>query len=868
MAAVTDYDTFSRPDFDPNDYANAILAGEPYPAPPKTPLPRSSKVILDLPKEDISLVLEKLNIGIDDVAKQLRIVVTNHHEALLVQALGAGELQESLAVVRRGLAEVTQSLNKLRQKIRVPYQTLEGHVSRLQRLQLASDVLRRTARFVIVARRLEFQMAETKRAIESSGNEGTAMDSANGKDTNITSDDGNEGEKERNLAKAALSIAELAALLEDTASHVRSRPGSPTNSSHGSDGPSIPEALAIPLRSINTVTAYLPAIDAARKQVTTEMENMVVSGLATMNQSLLASSLQTAFNLRQLPELVQSLIFDLTETVQSRIEFAFDVSRISRETSTKDATSSPSLMYKSRIRTEPTNITAPQWTTAVWSRLESLIEDLSSCCIKIYTLEKVLNMKRDTVSHVPFMDEAMKLLDNKPSSIFWTTLSQSLEKHSRDASKNSTFLQQTLGTGYPRFLRLFHDFFAKITVHTDTTYSQSYQSPETILVLRAVSHFETFYLSRSLNRLNETVGQAMSGGARAPPGAAEGIGIARAVANELDSAKFDPLLVKAVAKNVNASLEGFIGRMETLVVRDRSATLMIGPTASQQMTLNAQLVIAMYNCWSRLTKLEDEYNTSIYSTFEPAIRNIQRTFEHTYEPLLVAIRREASSIIARLHRVDFGKTLDDSPPGMGGASTYMKELVDKLSFVRKEVLSKYSLGEITQEWTTSIVKYVIRTFVNHVSIAKPLGENGKLQLTSDMTELEFALNAFMAEHGQNAAKLDVIGDDYRALRALRPLLFLENARLASPEYTSGLQPLVVLHHILVRSPIPLPHTLHGWHEAEYVRWVDEHSEEESWTLIEGGLIHWEKVHEGEKDEAANEYVRLARLVLQHAKRVA
>lgn len=54
-----------------------------------------------------------------------------------------------------------------------------------------------------------------------------------------------------------------------------------------------------------------------------------------------------------------------------------------------------------------------------------------------------------------------------------------------------------------------------------------------------------------------------------------------------------------------------------------------------------------------------------------------------------------------------------------------------------------------------------------MSIAKPLGESGKLQLTSDMTELEFALNAFMAEHGQNAAKLDVIGDDYRALRALR-----------------------------------------------------------------------------------------------------
>lgn len=102
----------------------------------------------------------------------------------------------------------------------------------------------------------------------------------------------------------------------------------------------------------------------------------------------------------------------------------------------------------------------------------------------------------------------------------------------------------------------------------------------------------------------------------------------------------------------------------------------------------------------------------------------------------------------------------------------------------------------------------------------------------------------------------------------RPLLFLDNERLASPEYTSGLPPLVVLHHILVRSPIPLPHTLHGWHEAEYVRWVDEHSEEESWTLIEGGLTHWEKVHEGEDnhEEVAQEYIRIAKTVLKNAKR--
>lgn len=53
----------------------------------------------------------------------------------------------------------------------------------------------------------------------------------------------------------------------------------------------------------------------------------------------------------------------------------------------------------------------------------------------------------------------------------------------------------------------------------------------------------------------------------------------------------------------------------------------------------------------------------------------------------------------------------------------------------------------------------------------------------------------------------------------------------------------------------------------YVRWVDEHSEEESWMLIESGLLHWEKTMELEDREAEEvaKYARLARTVLVNAK---
>lgn len=107
----------------------------------------------------------------------------------------------------------------------------------------------------------------------------------------------------------------------------------------------------ISLRSINAVITHLPAVEAARAKVTAEMESMVVQGLKDLvrpltrilyltdgpiqNQSMLASSLQTAFNLRILPTVVESLVSDLTEVVKTRIRQAFDMARLAKDANTK-----------------------------------------------------------------------------------------------------------------------------------------------------------------------------------------------------------------------------------------------------------------------------------------------------------------------------------------------------------------------------------------------------------------------------------------------------------------------------------------------------------------------------------------------------
>ena len=99
---------------------------------------------------------------------------------------------------------------------------------------------------------------------------------------------------------------------------------------------------------------------------------------------------------------MEGLVRDLSESVEERIRNAFDLSRISKEIVAKGKLTrvhisvlsklgmiaeppqaSQGLLYKSRVRTEPTNITAPQFAAALWTRIESLVEEMAGCCIKV-----------------------------------------------------------------------------------------------------------------------------------------------------------------------------------------------------------------------------------------------------------------------------------------------------------------------------------------------------------------------------------------------------------------------------------------------------------------------------------------------------
>lgn len=126
---------------------------------------------------------------------------------------------------------------------------------------------------------------------------------------------------------------------------------------------------------------------------------------------------------------MSNLLDDLNDAVTLRVTKAFDVTAIGKEVAVKglicrhmilirvlishpvDANSSHgTIKFPSRSRppTEPTSSTTHLWVSILWKRLERVIDDVANCCIKVYTLEKVLRIKRDTLTQVEFFDEVMK----------------------------------------------------------------------------------------------------------------------------------------------------------------------------------------------------------------------------------------------------------------------------------------------------------------------------------------------------------------------------------------------------------------------------------------------------------------------------
>jgi hypothetical protein len=282
--------------------------------------------ISQLASGDVSTVLSKLNLGIEDITKQIKAQVTTHHLKLLTKASSLASLDQPLRSVKNELLQLESNLERLHKKIGLRYANLDDALGRLDRYQAAAELSRRTSRFVTLAKRLEAQITQLN-----------PHHQANSPLKNPLQSNSRE-QHELVLAESALTLSEIEKLLDSEL-----EPASPelnpadgrldlnNNPEEQQQQQQQQQQVVSSIRSLKVIQPHVQTIVSARKKVEEQMSKMLQQGLVQLDRSMLSSAFQTAYNLSILDQSVGSLIFELTDLISKRIKLAFDLNSLARE---------------------------------------------------------------------------------------------------------------------------------------------------------------------------------------------------------------------------------------------------------------------------------------------------------------------------------------------------------------------------------------------------------------------------------------------------------------------------------------------------------------------------------------------------------
>ncbi|KDN52266.1 hypothetical protein K437DRAFT_254453 [Tilletiaria anomala UBC 951] len=757
-------EVFLRPDFSAQAYANAIIEG-------RSADGASQGQSQGQAQSSVTLALSKLNIALDDSARLIKEEVTASATELVASAQHACQTEGELSVLCSAIAGLQQSTREMKQKVTSDYHLLGRLQTRTEKLQQVAGVIRNTVRFVVLCRRLDTQLrsavpcyseAQASRDCDGPGEEGGKMAALA-----ETPEDGNAAahlvESASQLPKAAVILTAIEGLLV------------PAQDSTSAE---------LSITGLHVVQQRQAWVIEARQFITERMEDIVVQGLKELSIPLLSASLATALNLGGLPELVQDLLADLTDVVRERTRAAFDVATLAREAAAASGKAAAvGRSYAPRSTAGAAGTRAEQdarYAALLWRRMQTLlVHEMSAVCKKVYTLEKVLRLKTSTspadTSGVDQQDEhgeargagadngktlledAMAVLEDKPSLLFWRTLAESFERESGAAMQASAPFKNNLEQGFLQLLQIFLDFFDQITLYTDTVYTFERQTPESLMLMTKLSALSRGYVARVASRLDDAASTSFS--SRNVPGQMEGAHFAKLLCKELEQVK-DPLLLPALVRCAENAAQDYFDQLLRLRVSP-PLNLAAGQSFSGHLR-NADLASAAYAIVTTLLERKHSSSPALrsflqsnFSKFEQAVQ------EQFFTPLFESVQTQLQLPISRMQYTTETKHFKSVSP-------YMADLSDRMALLRDSILPKYQIGDVKEDWLKRIVEATLNFFVEQLEqLSSPDVLTGNSRLTADISELQLSASKILANGSfRESIQLDALPAHSR-LQSLR-----------------------------------------------------------------------------------------------------
>jgi len=710
--------------------------------------------------------------------------VCSHYTDLLSHAVASSELEQSLGVMATHIESLQSSTDRVRARVREPYEKIRAGTTSLARLQQTADILRRVIRILQLSKRLATSMSQG----------------------------------ETDLGKAASGLAELSGLLQED------------------------------LTGLEVVEGEARRVRQWRAEVERQGEQLLLRGLATGNQAQLGSGLQVFYNLGTLPTVVDSMVEDLHSKLRSTWTEGLDIKRISDKSQSDGSAKNSRAGPGKASMPGPGNMAAFRATlwSNIDNLLDGLhahmvkmfhlqrllckkvdpnthqpyIAALSTTSLVQYSWSKITAMMKDCLSSAQAKSNFVKQACEGEYPKMVKLYNELWVKMKYTGSQFSTSSGQ---------------------LEDGAVVSNIFVGDEMDDVLRqSLAQFENAYLARSLSRLFDPVNLMFSG--TSVPSQDEVNNIFSVMSSELSIATVERKLLTSVTHNICKAVTLFCVKCEGCV--DSEASQVIGqPTSAQLQNVEIVNILSVFEegltnlCQDQQSLLKQEGSTMLLSAGE----EVQRQMGLAIGPLLESVGDSIEAILLTIHKEDFSMEVDPNNPAPA-CSLYMKELQAFLERIAKDFLSIFACRDFLATQLQPLAETTIQRFVLQGSLVRPLGSGGAMRLASDCAQLEFALSSILGPSGQSAigpTGLTALGGSYRLLRAFRSLLFLTPGDMATfPGLGSTVPYSTALHLLISRCPdiLPSPAASLGWSLPRYTAWLEDHQgEKERLMLVQGAL---------------------------------
>lgn len=708
---------------------------------------------------------------------------------------GVKEAEETMHTVRAGADALADAMRRVARELSEPHAAVEETTRTLERVMSTADTIRRVVKIL----KLTSKLRETWGG-EDAENEPRRRDSSE-------------------LSKAAKLLGEIKLAM---------------SGDHADE-----------LRRVDVVAEQLPFIDACSKKVSKEATASLDRAVDILSQADLGAALQVHYNLNELSAVVDQRVSFHAASAVDAVKDAMDPHAVGEGVASISGDSQQGAgggMRRGRQLVTPPQGAEREWMHELWRRVDAAMDGVHRHAMSVWHLQRVLAKKRDPLTQTLFLDVVVGKTASTQALCdkFWAYFAKGMSEHLARAHAAAGFVSGALVKDFPRLIGALEGAVSRCGRDADAAKGAPgcirRDGSTRTQVLRAVEPIASAFFARSLTRLTDSASACFSGGGGRVIDAALADKFLSRVRGEVDAvAEYDNLLSNACG-NVSSALKTLAERAKRAIGRSvDAANLTEDPTPTQ--IANAQIAEQLSRVHALLSKVLPSFAPAPRRALEVGLEHVASAIQESTRPLFDAVGDWCDARFAQMYAASAGEK-----------SAYVMAVTSTLAHVAdvQPGLFRAAAGNgALQMARLRLAERVMRSFVDHASLARDVDQGFKMRIVKECGEIETALSASFSLLGAEQES-----SAFKCARAFKSLILLPTESIDGSPLVRDVAPRVLLHHLYSRASADLstPAKRASLSVTQYASWINKKATDaEIWRGIKGTLDVYAETHAREAE---------------------